>query len=81
MKPAEARRLAEHHSIAELQSFAEILSEERDPPIAIIGEALGDKLTHVLLAMRIRERVDVGESMVDAYREVFAGVREVLRND
>ena len=81
MKPAECRRLATERSNAELAKAAEALSEERDPGFEVVGDDHGDKLTHVLLAMRIRDRIDAGVDPKDAFREVMSGVREVLSND
>ncbi len=82
MKPAEARRLAQEHTLEELANAASLLADEIEPTFPILGEDAGEKLTHVLLAMRIRERVEVGhEDPKDAFRSVMAGVREVLTND
>ncbi len=82
MKPAEARRLAESHSLEELARAAHHLGEEQDPEIEVQGEDHGEKLTHVLLAMRIRERMELsGDSLREAYRAVMAEVRGVLKND
>lgn len=80
MKPAEARRLAVAHTALELGEAAEALGEERDPHFDVAGEDHGERLTHVLLAMRIRARIDGGEDVKDAYRHVMAGVRGVLTN-
>ena len=81
MKPAEARRLAVAHTMVDLTHAAEVLAEEQDPPFPVEGEDHGEKLTHVLLAQRIRERIDAGEDVKDAYRHVMSGVRGVLANE
>ncbi|UJR80076.1 DUF6952 family protein [Sandaracinus amylolyticus] len=81
MKPAEARRLAVEHTIVDLGHAAEALAEELDPPFRVEGDDHGEKLTHVLLAQRIRERIDGGEDVKDAFRHVMAGVRGVLTNE
>ena len=81
MKPAEARRLAEAHTVEELAAAAEALSEETEPAIAVQGGDHGERLTHCLLAQRIRAKVDEGAPLRDAFREVMAGVREVLTNE
>lgn len=80
MKAAEARRLAERHSGEALRRAAERLSEELEPDIEVAGEDYGERLTHCLLAERIRARLDEGVALKDAYREVMAGVRGVLQN-
>lgn len=81
MRPAEARRLADAHTSDELTRACEALSEERDPPFDIAGADDGEKLTHVLLAQRIRTRVDEGADLKQAYREVMGEVRGVLTNE
>lgn len=81
MKPAEARRLAVAHTRADLEEAASVLGEERDPHFEVGGEDHGEKLTHVLLAIRIRERIDGGEDPKDAFRHVMTGVRHVLANE
>ncbi len=82
MKPAEARRLAEAHTLDQLAHAASQLGEEQVPGIPIGGEDPGEQLTHVLLAMRIRERVELsGDDLREAYRAVMAGVRHVLQNE
>lgn len=81
MKPAEARRLASERSAAELELAIEALGEEREPPFAVDGVDEGEKLTNVLLAQRIRSRVDSGEDPKDAFRSVMAEVRAVVSND
>lgn len=80
MKPAEARRLASEHDAASLEKAIEQLMEERDPAIHVEGEDHGERLTHCLLAKRIRERVDAGEALKDAFRTVMGEVRGVVSN-
>ncbi len=82
MKPAEARRLAELYSLEQLARAAHRLGEEQDPEIEIAGVDHGEMLTHVLLAMRMRERMELaGDSLRDAFRAVMSEVRGVLQND
>ena len=81
MKPAEARRLAEERTVAELEQAAASLCEEAEPPFEVRGGDPGERLTHVLLATRIRARVDGGEPLRDAFRAVMAEVRGVLTNE
>lgn len=81
MKPAESRRLALEKSADELSAAIDALSEERDPPFAVAGADHGEMLTNVLLAQRIRERIDRGEDAKDAFRAVMGEVRAVVSND
>jgi hypothetical protein len=81
VKPAEARRLAKEHTLEDIERAIEHLAEERDPPIEVKGEDHGERLTHCLLAQRIRGLVDGGMELKQAYREVMGGVRGVLTNE
>lgn len=78
MKPAEARRLATEHDQKELDAAIEKLMQELDAEIHVEGEDHGEKLTHCLLAKRIRERIDGGEDPKDAFRAVVGEVRGTL---
>ncbi len=80
MKPAEARRLAIEHTADVLATAIEHLVEERDPHVHVYGDDHGEKLTHALLAQRIRARIDAGEDPKDAFRAVMAEVRGVVSN-
>lgn len=81
MKPAESRRLAQEKTLEELSLAIDALSEERDPPFPVAGADHGEMLTNVLLAQRIRERVERGEDPKDAFRAVMGEVRAVVSND
>lgn len=82
MKPAEARRLAESYSLEQLAHFASQLGHEQEPDVEIGGADHGEKLTHVLLAMRMRERMELsGDELREAFRAVMAEVRHVLTNE
>jgi hypothetical protein len=82
MKPAEARRLARDHTADQLEQAAAELAEDQNPTtIEVRGEDHGEMLTHVLLAQRIRARLDEGEELKTAFRAVMGEVRGVLTND
>lgn len=81
MKPAESRRLALDKSATELAAAIEKLVEDLDPPFPVAGEDHGEQLTNVLLAQRIRERIDRGEDPKEAFRVVMGEVRAVITND
>lgn len=81
MKATVVRSLAERHSVAELESAAEAMAEREEDPLAVEGGDLGEKLTHVMLAIRVRARVESGDALKDAFRAEMAGVRDVLTND
>ena len=80
MKAATVRKLAQSWSAAQLDAAAEsILELEQDVP-EIEGADLGEKLTHVMLARRVRALVDAGQPFKESFRETLSGVRSVLSN-
>ena len=81
MKANVVRKLAESHDAAALGAAAESIAEEGVDTLGVEGDDLGEKLTHLLLALRVRARLDAGEAMKDAFRAEMAGVREVLTNE
>ena len=81
MKASVVRNLAKDVSSAELAEAASALMEGQVPTIAVGGDDPGEQLTHVMLAQRIRERVEGGEDLKAVFREVMAGVRAVLTDD
>ena len=74
MKAAVSRKLSRSHDSATLAACAAALMDGGAPPVEVEGEDEGERLTHVMLAQRVRAAVDAG----DAFREVMASVREVL---
>lgn len=81
MKAAVVKRLAEERTLAELQRGAEAIAERETDELGVEGDDLGEKLTHLMLAMRIRERIDGGEDPKAAFRAEMSSVREVLANE
>ena len=81
MKASVVRNLAKDVSSAELAAAASALMEGREPSIVVGGDDPGEHLTHVMLAQRIRQRVEGGEDLKAVFREVMAGVRAVLTDD
>lgn len=81
MKAAVIRKLAAEHGLEALAAGAEAIAEREVDELGVEGDDLGEKLTHIMLAMRIRERVDAGEELKDAFRAEMSGVRDLLSND
>jgi hypothetical protein len=81
MKAAAIRKLCEAHETSVLEGAAETLAETGEAPIAVDGDDAGEQLTHVLLATRVRQRMDKGEPLKDAFRAEMAAVRDLLTND
>lgn len=81
MKATAVRRLAEGFGLDALEGAAEALSEREEDLLGVDGDDAGEKLTHVMLAIRIKRRVVLGEDPKEAFRAEMAAVREVLRNE
>ena len=81
MRPGESRRLAKEHSLEELKIAASGLTEDREPAFEVRGQGTGEKLTHLLLAVRIRTRIDGGQEEREAFRAVMAEVRSMFQNE
>ena len=81
MKASVIRKLAKTHSLDALERGAEAITERETDELGVEGTDLGEKLTHIMLAMRIVTRTDAGEELKTAFREEMAGVRHLLEND
>lgn len=82
MKASVIRKVAEKYTYEELEAAAEVIAEEERDPLGIDGEDLGEKLTHVMLAMRIRQKVESeGMELRVAFREQLGEVRDLLENE
>lgn len=80
MKAAVVRDLAERHDLSALEQAAEAIAEHEVDELGVEGEDLGEKLTHLMLAARIRRRIDAGEDAKAAFRAEMGGVRDLLKN-
>lgn len=78
MKAGVIRKLAKEHDLPALEAAARSLLEGEGAPFEIGGDDDGERLTHVMLAQRIRKRVDAGEDLKAVFREVMGGVRTVM---
>ena len=81
MKASVIRKLAELHTLDAMETGAEAIAEREEDVLGIDGDDLGEKLTHLMLAMRVRRRVDAGEPLKDAFRAEMAAVRDLLTNE
>ena len=81
MKAAAVRRLAETKTALELEASAEALMTREEDLLDIEGDDTGEKLTHCMLALRVRARMEQGELLKDAFRAEMAAVRAVLENE
>jgi hypothetical protein len=80
MKAGVVRQLATAHDLAALEAAAEAIAEREEEILAVEGHDIGERLTHLLLAARIRRRIDAGEDPKDAFRSEMASVRDILSN-
>ena len=78
MKAGAVRTLAKECDIATLEAAAQSLLAGEGAPFEIGGDDDGERLTHVMLAQRIRRRVDAGEELKTVFREVMGSVRAVM---
>ncbi len=81
MKAGEVRKAAKRYSSEELAAGIEAITEEEEEVLEVGGEDAGERLTHLLLASRIRTRLDRGEEFKLAFRAVMGEVRGVLKNE
>jgi hypothetical protein len=82
VKAPAVRAVATAHDLQEIAAAIEAIAERgEEPAIPVEGDSLGEKLTHLLLAQRIRTRMGAGEDLKDAFRAEMAAVRGTLTND
>ena len=81
MKASVIRKLAENCTLEQLSNAAEVMAEEERDPLGVDGDDLGEKLTHVMLAMRVRAKMDEGQELRVAFREQLSEVRSLLENE
>lgn len=75
MKIAEIKRLAIEASFEELEAADEALCNAHQPNIAIHGDDMGEKLTHVLAALWVKKQLKAGETLPEAIRQFSLRVR------
>lgn len=81
MKASSVKKVAKAYTTEQLAEAIEAVTEREEEILDIPGEDMGERLTHLLLALRIRGRVDAGEEFKVAFRQEMQEVREVLTND
>lgn len=81
MKAGAVRKVAKAYSSVQIAEAIEAITEREEEILEIDGEDMGERLTHLLLAARIRAAVDEGEELKAAFRAVMGDVRETLTNE
>lgn len=81
MKASDVRKAAKAYDSDQIAAAIEAITEREEETLDVGGADMGERLTHLLLAQRIRARVDGGEDLKDAFRAVLGEVRETLQNE
>ena len=75
------RSLADAHSSDALAEAVEGVLEREEDVLSTGEEDLGELLTNLMLASRVRAAMDTGTTLKDAFRAEMAKVRKVVQND
>ncbi len=78
MKIPAIKKAVERFSTEQLREAENALYEEAAPPIDIEGDDDGEKLTHVLAALEIKENMAKGMDFKDALRAYTQRVRNSI---
>jgi hypothetical protein len=81
VKAGAVRKLAQERTKAELEQGILAIVERDTDELGVEGDDLGEKLTHLMLAARIRQRMEDGEELQAAFRAEMAKVRTTLANE
>lgn len=81
MKASAVRQAATDYTVAQLSEAIEAITDREEEILDVDGEDIGERLTHLMLARRIRERVELGQDMKEAFRAEMGKVRATLQND
>lgn len=80
MKAKSIRQVASTYDSGQLAEAVEAIIEREEEILEIPGDDMGERLTHLLVAQRMRARMDAGESLKDAFRAEMAAVRATLED-
>lgn len=78
MKINEIKRLAEKHSLKELKMAEQSLYDELPLPFPVDGAEDGERLTHILAAIWIREDMEKGNDLRTSIRRYSEKVRNSI---
>lgn len=81
MKASVIRKLSKDRTRAELEAGRDAIAEREEDVLGVDGEDLGEKLTHIMLALRVVGRVEAGETHKEAFRSELSSVRDLLENE
>jgi hypothetical protein len=80
MNAKAVRSLADAHSTQALADAIEGVIEREEDVLNFGEEDLGELLTNLMLASRVRAAMDTGVTLKAAFRAEMAKVREVVQN-
>ena len=79
MKRTSIKKLVENETLGNLRKAETAIVEEKVPPIEVEGENEGEKLTHVLAASWILEKIKKGKmNFQEAFRAYAKRVRSAI---
>ncbi len=78
MKMPIIRELASKHAKVDLEAAAEALESKGENVLGVEGDGIAEQLTHLLMAAKIRGKMDKGMSLPEALREQSQSVRKIL---
>jgi len=78
MKVPAIKKLVEQADIESLKQAEQALYNEQSPVIEVEGEDEGEKLTHILAAIYIKERMAQGDDFTTALRRYTQRVRNSI---
>lgn len=71
------KSLVEHYDRETLEDAEALLLEEKEPGIEVEGEDMGEKLTHVIAAVRVKKDMEENGS---AFGQAMRNYTEKVRN-
>jgi len=78
MKIPAIKKAVENYTVAQLQQAEAALLEEQPLPIEIEGVDEGEKLTHILAALFVKEEIANGNDLMTAVRAYSQRVRNSI---
>lgn len=78
MKIPAIKKAVENYTVEQLQAAEAALLEEQPLPIEIEGADEGEKLTHILAAIFVKEEMDNGSDLMTAVRAYSQRVRNSI---
>jgi len=78
MKLPVIKNLLQNHSVEELLKAADDFEQNQTCSIEVDGKDDGEKLTHLLVAAKLKKEIDKGRPLNEVVREYSQKVRKIL---